>query len=67
MKIYNLFGVYKKWFHNYPIIPNGIVLYRGVDFEFPNNIGIGIALYFPAFLSNSSDINLTKEIARKRL
>ena len=41
-------------------VQNGTILYRGVCFKLPNNIGIGTTFYFPEFLSSSRDINIAK-------
>jgi hypothetical protein len=44
-------------------VANGTMVYRGVCFKLPNNIGVGTKFYFPEFLSTSTDINIAKEIA----
>jgi len=44
-------------------VANGTMVYRGVCFKLPNNIGVGTKFYFPEFLSTSTDINTAKEIA----
>ena len=41
-------------------VTNGTILYRGVCFKLPNNIGVGTKFYFPEFLSSSRDINVAK-------
>ena len=55
--------LHKAVTQNYPIIPNGTILYRGVCFKLPHNIGIGTKFYFPEFLSTSRDINISKDFA----
>ena len=45
-------------------VQNGTILYRGVCFKLPNNIGIGTTFYFPEFLSSSRDINIAKSFGR---
>ena len=44
-------------------VTNGTMVYRGVCFKLPNNIGVGTKFYFPEFLSTSTDINIAKDIA----
>ena len=44
-------------------VANGTMVYRGVCFKLPNNIGVGTKFYFPEFLSTSTDIDIAKEIA----
>ena len=46
-----------------PKIANGTIVYRGICFKLPYNIGIGTKFYFPEFLSTSRDINIAKEFA----
>ena len=41
-------------------VTDGTILYRGVCFKLPNNIGVGTKFYFPEFLSSSRDINIAK-------
>ena len=55
--------LHKAVTQNFPTIPNGTILYRGVCFKLPFNIGIGTKFYFPEFLSTSRDINIAKDIA----
>jgi hypothetical protein len=44
-------------------VPNNFIVYRGVKFRFPNNIGIGTKFYFPHFLSTSKDIIIAQGFA----
>ena len=44
-------------------VTDGTILYRGVCFKLPSNIGIGTKFFFPEFLSTSRDINIAKGIA----
>ena len=46
-------------------VTDGTILYRGVCFKLPNDIGIGTKFFFPEFLSTSRDINIAKNIAGK--
>ncbi len=55
--------LHKAVTQNDQIIPNGTVLYRGIEFKFPD-IGVGTKFYFPEFLSTSRDINISKEFAK---
>ena len=59
----NVWCLHKACTQNYPKIENGTILYRGVCFRLPNNIGVGTKFYFPEFLSTSRDINIAKNIA----
>ena len=59
----NVWCLHKALTQNSPIVQNGTVLYRGVCFKLPNNIGVGTKFYFPEFLSTSRDINIAKDIA----
>ena len=59
----NVWCLHKALTQNNPIVQNGTILYRGVCFRLPNNIGVGSKFFFPEFLSTSRDINIAKEIA----
>ena len=59
----NVWCLHKALTQNSPIIPNGTIVYRGVQFKLPDNIGIGTKFYFPEFLSTSLDINIATQFA----
>ena len=59
----NVWCLHKACTQNNPGVTDGTILYRGVCFRLPNNIGVGTKFYFPEFLSNSRDINIAKGIA----
>ena len=55
--------LHKAITQNYPNVPNDTIVYRGVFFKLPYNIGVGTKFFFPEFLSTSRDINIAKDIA----
>ena len=59
----NVWCLHKAITQNVNNVPNGIMVYRGVCFKLPNNIGVGTKFYFPEFLSTSTDIDIAKDIA----
>ena len=59
----NVWCLHKAIVKNVNNVQNGTVVYRGVCFKLPNDIGIGTKFYFPEFLSTSTDINIAKDIA----
>ena len=59
----NVWCLHKALTQNFPIIQNGTVVYRGVQFKLPDNIGVGTKFFSPEFLSTSKDINIAKEFA----
>ena len=59
----NVWCLHKAVTQDHPKVENGTVLYRGVCFRLPDNIGVGTQFYFPEFLSTSRDINIAKGIA----
>jgi hypothetical protein len=59
----NVWCLHKAITQNFPRIKNGTVLYRGVCYKLPDNIGVGTKFYFPEFLSTSKDINTAKSFA----
>ena len=44
-------------------VPNGTVVYRGVNIQIPANIGIGNKFFFREFLSTSKDLNMAKSFS----
>jgi hypothetical protein len=60
----NVWCLHKALTQNGPKVTNGTILYRGVCFKLPYNIGVGTKFYFPEFLSTSRDINISKGFAR---
>ena len=59
----NVWCLHKAITQNANNVPTGTMVYRGVCFKLPNNIGIGTKFYFPEFLSTSTDIKIAKDIA----
>ena len=59
----NVWCLHKAITQNVNNVPNGTMVYRGVCFKLPNNIGVGTKFYFPEFLSTSTDIDIAKDIA----
>ena len=59
----NVWCLHKAVTQNNTKVANGTILYRGVCFRLPNDIGVGTKFYFPEFLSTSRDINIAKDIA----
>ena len=55
--------LHKAITQNYPNVPNDTIVYRGVFFKLPYNIGVGTKFFFPEFLSTSRDINIAKDRA----
>ena len=59
----NVWCLHKAISQNVNNVENGTLVYRGVCFKLPDNIGVGMKFYFPEFLSTSTDINIAKDIA----
>ena len=59
----NVWCLHKAITNSQSNVTNGTMVYRGVCFKLPNNIGVGTKFYFPEFLSTSTDINIAKDIA----
>ena len=59
----NVWCLHKAITQNINNVPNGTLVYRGVCFKLPNDLGIGQKFYFPEFLSTSTDIKIAQDIA----
>ena len=59
----NVWCLHKALTQNFPLIKNGTIVYRGVHFKLPDDIGVGTKFFFPEFLSTSKDINIAKDFA----
>ena len=59
----NVWCLHKAITQNINNVPNGTLVYRGVCFKLPNDLGVGQKFYFPEFLSTSTDIKIAQDIA----
>ena len=59
----NVWCLHKAITQNVNNVQNGTLVYRGVCFKLPNDLGIGKKFYFPEFLSTSTDIKIAQDIA----
>ena len=59
----NVWCLHKAITQNTNNVPNGTLVYRGVCFKLPNDLGVGQKFYFPEFLSTSTDIKIAQDIA----
>ena len=59
----NVWCLHKAITQNINNVQNGTLVYRGVCFKLPNDLGIGKKFYFPEFLSTSTDIKIAQDIA----
>jgi len=59
----NVWCLHKAITQNINNVQNGTLVYRGVCFKLPNDIGVGQKFYFPEFLSTSTDIKIAQDIA----